>query len=123
MSQPFMVKRSPFHYSVSMDHKVSMYVPSTNNTNQATDNNQQVQHIARQFSMFFGGATATQASGYWNSDQAGLVRELVTIVYAYTDLQTLNNRYADIESLALQLKSEMSQESVAIEIDNTLYLL
>lgn len=44
---------------VRLDSRVAIYVPSTTDTNHATDNRQQVEEVAAKLSAMFGGATAT----------------------------------------------------------------
>ena len=60
---------------VRLDSRVAIYVPSTTDTDHPTDNRQQVEEVAAKLSAMFGGATATEARGYWVSQSAGLVGE------------------------------------------------
>lgn len=106
-----------------LDHRVSVYVPGTINTNQQADNRQQVEHVAAEFSRMFGGATATTATGYWMSESAGLVAEATTIVYAACTAGQLDEHLADVVEIAQQIKREMQQEAVSCEIDGTLYII
>lgn len=64
---------------VKLASRVAIYVPSTTDTNHPTDNRQQVEEVAAKLSAMFGGATATEARGYWVSQSAGLVGEAVTM--------------------------------------------
>lgn len=106
-----------------LDHRVSVYVPGTVDTNQQTDNRQQVERVAAELSRMFGGATATTATGYWMSDTAGLVAESTTIVYAACTAEQINDHLPAVVELARQIKREMRQEAVSVEIDGALYLI
>lgn len=109
--------------AVKLEHRVSIYVPGTVDTDKAADNRQQVERVAAEFSRMFGGATATTATGYWMSDTAGLVAESTTIVYAACTAEQLEKHLAEVVELARQIKREMRQEAVSLELDSCLYIL
>ena len=77
---------------IALPERVALYVPSTTDTDKPTENAAQVERVAREFCGWFGGATAQQSAGYWVSDNAGLVRESVTIVYAACTAEQLRER-------------------------------
>lgn len=108
---------------ITLPQRVALYVPSTTDTDKPTDNAAQVERVAREFCAWFGGATAQQSAGYWMSDTAGLVREAVTIVYAACTADQLREHLADVLTLAQQIKAEMQQEAVSVEINGTLYII
>ena len=109
--------------AVTLPQRVALYVPGTQDINHATDNAAQVERVAREFCGWFGGATAQQSTGYWVSDNAGLVREAVTIVFAACTADQLRERLPDVLTLAQQIKAEMQQEAVSAEINGTLYII
>lgn len=109
--------------AVELPQRVALYVPGTQGPATATDNAAQVERVAREFCGWFGGATAQQSAGYWISDNAGLVREAVTIVYAACTADQLRDRLPDVLTLAQQIKSEMQQEAVTITIDQKMYII
>lgn len=108
---------------MTLPQRVALYVPSTTDTDKPTDNAAQVERVAREFCGWFGGATAQQSAGYWISDTAGLVREAVTIVYAACTADQLRERLPDVLQLAQQIKQEMQQEALSIQIDEALYII
>ena len=108
---------------IALPQRVAIYVPSTQDVTNATDNAAQVERVARRFCEMFGGATAQQSSGYWLSDAAGLVREAVTIVYAACTAAQLREHLPDVLTLAQQIKAEMQQEAISAEINGTLYII
>lgn len=109
--------------AVTLPQRVALYVPGTQGPATATDNAAQVERVARAFCGWFGGATAQPSAGYWISDNAGLVREAVTIVYAACTAAQLRERLPDVLNLAQQIKAEMQQEAISAEINGALYII
>lgn len=109
--------------ALELPQRVALYVPGTQDINHATDNAAQVERVAREFCGWFGGATAQPSAGYWISDNAGLVREAVTIVYAACTAAQLRERLPDVLNLAQQIKQDMAQEAVSVELNGALYII
>ena len=104
-------------FKYDLDSKVSIYVPSTVNVNEPTDNRQQVIAVIRQLSTMFGGATASDAVGGWVSESGETVVEHVTIVYAFCKSNDLNDHFDEVLQICEALKDEMKQEAVTLEIN------
>ena len=109
--------------AVELPQRVALYVPSTTDTDKPTDNAAQVERVARDFCGWFGGATAQPSAGYWLSESAGLVREAVTIVYAACTANQLREHLPDVLQLAQQIKQDMAQEAVSVELNGALYII
>lgn len=109
--------------AVTLPQRVALYVPSTTDTDKPTDNAAQVERVARSFCAMFGGATAQQSAGYWLSESAGLIREAVTIVYAACTAEQLREHLPEVLTLAQQIKQDMSQEAVSVEVNGALYII
>lgn len=109
--------------AVTLPQRVALYVPGTQGPATTTDNAAQVERVAREFCGWFGGATAQQSAGYWLSESAGLVRESVTIVYAACTAEQLRDNLPAVLNLAQQIKAEMQQEAVSLELDSVLYII
>ncbi len=109
--------------AVELPQRVALYVPGTQGPATATDNAAQVERVARRFCEMFGGATAQESTGFWMSDTAGLVREAVTIVFAACTAAQLREHLPDVLTLAQQIKDEMQQEAVSVEINGALYII
>ena len=108
---------------VRLDSRVAIYVPSTTDTDHPTDNRQQVEEVAAKLSAMFGGATATEARGYWVSQSAGLVDEAVTIIYSNAAAEDIETHAAEIVAICQQIKQDMAQEAVSVELNGTLYII
>ena len=103
--------------------KVTVYVPSTVEVDKSVDNEKYVKAVAEKLSTWFGGATSTPARGYWVSSTAGLVKENTTVVFAYTNTEGLESNIDRLVDLCEWLKAEMTQESVALEINGEMYFI
>jgi len=101
----------------NMDNKVSVYVPSTVNVNKRIDNKKQVMAIIKQMSLLFGGATSYECVGGWVADNGDIVTEQVNIVYSFCDKKSLNNNLANVINICQQIKKEMKQEAVTLEVN------
>lgn len=104
-----------------LPNRISVYVPSTRNTNESIDSSAIVLRVLGFLSSLCGGATSQSAIGAWQSESCGLVTESVTIVWSACVL-TLALRHA-LVWLAKDIKQELTQDSVAIEIDGALILV
>ena len=108
---------------IKLSSKISIYVPATEDVNRTIDNKKQVDETAAFLANCFGGSTSSAAVGYWVSNTAGLVRENTTIVFAYASDTALKNHIDDVVQYCFNLKSEMKQESIAIEINGEMYFI
>lgn len=103
-----------------LSHKVTVYIPATVNINIEIDNKPYVDKMAQIMSDAFGGATSTPAVGYWMSDTAGLVKESTTMVFAYAaDLEKLDA----VIDYCEELKKELTQDAIALEVDGEMYFI
>jgi len=104
-------------FKFDLDSKVAIYVPSTLNVNEETDNTAQVMNIIRKLSTLFGGATASDAVGGWVSESGETVIEKVKIVYSFCTSDQLKEHISTIIAICEELKTEMSQEAITLEIN------
>lgn len=105
----------------TLSHKVAVYVPSTTNVDESIDDSQfkhRINATSRILSQLFGGATASEALGYFVASNGELVTERIAIVYAFAsndDLkgEGLKRLLNHCSEMALKYK----QESILLEID------
>lgn len=112
-----------FKNAIKLDQRIAVYVPATDNVNQAVNNDAMVKKCAAMLSDFFGGATIQPGRGAWVSETAGLVLEETTIVYSYTTAENLEKYIEKVEAFALDMKAAMKQDAVSVEINNSLFLV
>lgn len=108
---------------LSLNHTVALFVPSTMDVSQHTDNSTQVQSTLSFLGNLFGGATSSNAEGAWRSEESGLVTEKVTIVRTFVSKKALDTHLDDVLAFAAELKRNMKQEAVAISVDHQLILV
>jgi hypothetical protein len=108
---------------LSLNHSIGIFVPSTMSVDQNVDNQAQVQAALSFLGGLFGGATSSNAEGVWQSTDGNLVVEQVTIVKTFVSKKALEQYLDDVIGFATQLKKDMRQEAVAIDVDNQLILV
>lgn len=118
-----MMKNAKLENLFKLNSKVTIIVPATININEEIDNTQYVEEVAELFSECFGGATATQTLGYWNSPTMGLVKEKSTTVFAYCREADLMANIDRVISKAEELRDRLKQDAVAMEINGEMYFV
>ena len=104
---------------------VAVYVPSTINVNEKMSKAEVKEYtdfVLGGLSALFGGATAYDAKGAWNSEK-GLVLEDVKVCKSYCTSEQLKAGIDRVLSLCQELKSELKQEAISLEINNKLYFI
>jgi hypothetical protein len=104
-------------FKFDLDCKVSIYVPSTINVNEAVDNTEIVRRTISELASMFGGATASEAVGGWVCETGGTILEKVTIVYSFCSSAQLHEHFDAVYGIAERIKTEMSQEAVTLEVN------
>jgi len=102
-----------------LNKKVSIYVPSTYHDGPAPENivNYYVNDTLKRLSVMFGGATAQVVNGAWYSVELDkVIQEKITICYSYCESY---NR-EDLVAICENLKKVFNQESISLEINNSL---
>jgi hypothetical protein len=107
-----------------LSHKVSLYVPTKDKNNidlPAELIQKMIDITALKFSEVNGGATSTEALGYWKSLAGELIKEKVVVVFSYS-----NNLEKSIEAAietGEQLKEMANQDAISLEVNNELYFI
>lgn len=118
-----MKKNARLEKLFTLSHKITVFVPATKNDAEGShpiNNNGYVEQIASIMSESFGGATSTDAIGYWMSPERGLEKENTKLVFSYAEnLDNIDNTLDWCE----WLKTELNQDAIAIEIDNQMYFI
>lgn len=107
----------------SLKSKITVYIPATVNINETIDNTEFVNKAATLLSECFGGATSTEALGYWVSDTVGLVKENTTMVFAYAGEDDLKKNLDKVIDFCQDLKTEMKQDAVALELNGEMFFI
>ena len=120
-----MTAQQTFSHAVRLPARVALYVPGTVDAASADSAaaERMTATVAGALSDMFGGATIAPASGAWRSDVFGLIREQINIVYAFGLREQIDAHAERLLALAEQIKKEMRQEAVSVELDGALYLV
>lgn len=108
---------------IVLESNIKIYVPSTINVNENFDNTLIVDKTLNLLSGFFGGATSYAALGCWNSVNNGLIKENVTICESYCKEIDLKKHIENIIDYCENLKNELNQENISLEVNNKLYFV
>lgn len=109
--------------AIKLACRLTVYVPATVNVNEQIDNRIFVDATAKLLSTCFGGATSTHAVGYWQSTNGELVHENTTLVFAYCTQADLQLHIDGIYKHCQQLREQMKQEAIALEVNGEMYLI
>lgn len=107
-------------FTFDLDCCFTVYVPSTRNVNEQTDNNEEVKHVMRVLSEMFGGATSTEAVGCWISENGQQVLERITKFYSFCTSEQAAENIGRVVGLCEWLKTEMQQEAISLEYNGQL---
>lgn len=108
---------------ISLSCNVRVYVPSTFDVDNPTDTSEFVNATLSLLSNCFGGATQHQAFGAWKSATGSIVKEKVVICESFCNQNDLDEYIETIYDYCLDLKVTLRQESIALEVNNSLYLV
>jgi hypothetical protein len=108
---------------IKLSCSVKIYVPSTININQSFDSQEWIDKTLSFLSQEFGGSTASKALGAWLSSKGELVKENVTMVFSYANQSQLEQSIDKVYDFCLDMKAKLSQEAIALEVNNELYLV
>lgn len=103
-----------------LTQKISLYIP-TNVEGKIIDNSDMTKKAASFFSDLFGGASVMKISGVWNGWN-GVTFEDINLVYSFAE-ELDDESIDEVFQFAADMKKEMRQEAVSVEINNALYLI
>ena len=106
-----------------LDNNIKVYVPSTTDVDKKVDTSKQIDNTLTLLSSKFGGSTSTKGTGTWVSETSGLVKEEVTICESYCTGSALKNSLTEVIEYCEDLKKELSQEAISLEVNNKLYFI
>jgi CRP-like cAMP-binding protein len=108
---------------IERSHQLVLYIPTTIAVDQAFDTTTYVERTLAFLGERFGGATSKPASGVWRSEMAGLVGETVYLLETYATEADLMMHLDAVVAYIKQLKRELGQEAMALEVDQKLILI
>ncbi|GAB4341465.1 MAG: hypothetical protein OHK0038_21170 [Flammeovirgaceae bacterium] len=108
---------------VDRTNQIALFIPTTVDVDKTLDTSEYVEQTLNFLAERFGGATSKEAQGVWNSQQAGLVGETVFIVNTYVTQAALRKHLDEVVEYVKQLKVDLKQEAMALEINKKLTLI
>lgn len=108
---------------ITLSQKVRIYVPSTTEVNKEINNEEFVKLSLQTLSKLFGGSTSYQAFGAWIAKNGDLVTEKITICESFCNEKQLNENIDLIYNFCLNLKKDLKQEAIALEINNEMHFV
>jgi hypothetical protein len=102
---------------------VAIYVPSAVNAVEHIDHGHHeaiCKYVSQIFSELFGGATMYKAIGAYKSNGGSMVYEDVTVVKSFGKQQDILDNWEVIYNMAVELREELAQECVSVEVNGAL---
>ncbi len=105
------------------NNHIGIFIPTTFEVNKYFDTTAYIDRTLSFLGTRFGGATSEEAKGIWNSEDIGLVGEKLFKVHAYATSDDLQKYLDDVVDFVREIKTELKQEAMAIEINQKLTLI
>ena len=108
---------------ICLSCSIKVYIPTTINVDQPIDTTEYVNRAALLLAELFGGANSESIMGYYKTNEGKLVVERNIRVCASCDSESLDKNLDKVIELCQAIKSELKQESVAIEVNNEMFFI
>lgn len=118
-----MIKNSKLNNMFKLSSKITVYVPSTCDIDKVVDTTEYVNKTAELLSNSFGGATSTEALGYWMSPTVGLVKEKSIMIFAYASDSDLSDNLDKVIEWCEIMRDELKQDCIALELNGEMYFI
>ena len=106
-----------------LDKNIKIYVPSTTDVDKKIDTSKNVDETLTLLSNKFGGSTSTKGTGTWVTEKSKLVKEEVTICESYCTGSALKHSLTEVIEYCEDLKKELNQEAISLEVNSELYFI
>lgn len=104
-------------------NQIGVYIPTTADTEQQTLVSTCVEKTVSFMRKIFGSAAQEQVKGLWNSHDAGLVENDIFLVRSYCSQPVLDKHMSEVVDYVENLKQELQQETMALEVNQKLMLI
>ncbi|MCB0837478.1 MAG: cyclic nucleotide-binding domain-containing protein [Bacteroidetes bacterium] len=104
-------------------NSIGIFIPTTTEAHKKANTQPQIDKTMGFMAERFGGATCKVAKGVWHSEKLGLIGEVVYIVHSYITQADMNRYLDEVVDFIKELKMELSQEAMALEVNNKLTLI
>lgn len=110
---------------LSLPYYVSLFVPSTvdHNVPNPLLHTSMMQHVAESMAKLFGGATVTDATGFYLADNGETIQEKIAVVRSNCSMTQFDQNKSAIAELAEFVCDTMRQECVGVDFNGTFTLV
>lgn len=105
------------------NNHIGIFIPTTFDVDKYFDTTPYIDRTLAFLGERFGGATSEEAKGIWNSEDIGLVGEKLFKVHTYATSTDLKNYLDEVVDFVREIKIELKQEAMAMEINQKLTLI
>jgi len=105
------------------NNHIGIFIPTTFDVNNYFDTTPYIDRTLAFLGERFGGATSEEAKGIWNSEDIGLVGEKLFKVHTYATSNDLKQFLDEVVDYVREIKIELKQEAMAMEINQKLTLI
>lgn len=105
------------------NNHIGIFIPTTFDVNNYFDTTPYIDRTLAFLGERFGGATSEEAKGIWNSEDIGLVGEKLFKVHTYATSNDLKQFLDEVVDFVREIKIELKQEAMAMEINQKLTLI
>ncbi len=100
------------------NRRIRILIPSTVALNIPADNSEFIEKANRLFSRLCGGAMGQPRMGFYESENLGLIKEIVFEVEAWTDDLGLKKSLAALEHFIAKILVKLGQKTVFLSLDD-----
>jgi hypothetical protein len=101
---------------------IRVYIPSRDFRGEIINNTEMIQKMSELFAQLFGGCTRFPAKGVWLSKSGQIIEEDITLIESYAAKVGFEECLKVVRVTILDFKSKYQQESMAVNINDRLYL-
>ncbi len=121
--KPFNEVVDVFVDRLQRSNQISLFIPTTYDVDKPLDTSKYIDETLTFLGQRFGGATSEEVKGIWNSNEIGLVGERLYKVHTYATTPDLQKYLNEVIEYMKQMKEELKQEAMALEINQRLTLI
>ncbi len=121
--KPFSEAVEIFVDRLQRSNQIAVFIPTTYDVDKPLDTSKYIDRTLAFLGQRFGGATSEEVKGIWNSNEIGLVGERLYKVHTFATSPDLQKYMGDVIDYMKQMKEDLKQEAMAIEINQRLTLI
>ncbi len=121
--KPFNEAVDVFVDRLQRSNQIALFIPTTYDVDKPLDTSKYIDATLAFLGKRFGGATSEEVKGIWNSSDIGLVGERLYKVHTFATSPDLQKYLNEVIDYMKQIKQDLKQEAMALEINQRLTLI